>query len=93
MNRALLITVSLIFILVGLGMFFEAKAAEAGYKAGDQVYACACGEACPCDTLAKAPGKCTCGRDLVNATITKVDKDTVTVKFADGHEEPFKLKK
>ncbi len=43
-------------------------------KVGDQIYACNCGEECPCNTMSKNPGKCTCGKDMVKAKVTKVEE-------------------
>ena len=92
MKRAFTASVALAFLVVGLGLFVSnALAEDFNYKAGDKVYACTCGEKCPCDTLARKAGKCTCGKDLAEATVTKVDKGVATIKFADGHEEPFKI--
>jgi len=33
-------------------------------KAGEEVYACNCGAECPCDTLSRNAGKCTCGVEM-----------------------------
>jgi len=38
------------------------KPGETSFKA---TYKCGCGEACKCNTVALAPGKCHCGKDLV----------------------------
>jgi len=65
-----------------------AAAAEEGkvqLKAGDQVYVCACGEKCPCETISKNGGKCTCSKEMVKAKVTKVEKGKVTVSV-DGKE-------
>jgi hypothetical protein len=56
---------------------------------GDQIYACACGEACPCDTLSQNAGACTCGVDLVEASVVSVDGDTAVISI-DGEEETVK---
>jgi hypothetical protein len=93
MKRALLSGIALIFMFAALGTVasFAADQEDFNYKAGDAVYACTCGEKCPCDTLSRKAGKCTCGKDLAEAKITKVDKGIALVKFADGHEEQFKV--
>ena len=67
-------------------------AAAQTYKVGDKVWICGCGKACDCNTLQAAPGKCHCGRDLIEATVTKVDGSKVTVKSANG-EQVIVLKK
>ena len=55
-------------------------------KVGDEVYACNCGEKCPCNTLSKNPGKCTCGKDMVKAKVTKVEEGKAYL-MADGWEK------
>jgi len=71
----------------------EAPAAAAHtYKVGDKVWICGCGKACECNTLKTAAGKCHCGKDLIEATVTKVDGGKVTVKSANG-EQVIALKK
>jgi len=59
-------------------------------KAGQTIYACACGAACPCKTLSSSPGKCGCGVDLAMSKVVKVEGDTavITVK---GKDETFPL--
>ena len=58
-------------------------AAKAAYKVGDKVYVCGCG-ACECGTLSTAKGKCHCGKDFIEGTVTKVAEGEVTVKTASG---------
>lgn len=55
-------------------------------KAGDEVYACNCGEKCACNTLSKNPGKCTCGKEMVKAKVTKVEEGKAYL-MADGWEK------
>jgi hypothetical protein len=43
-------------------------------KVGDEVYACNCGDGCPCDTLSFSPGKCGCGNKMVKAKVTGVSE-------------------
>ena len=56
---------------------------------GQEVYACNCGATCPCDTLSMNPGKCTCGKDMVRATVQSVDEGTATLMVS-GKERTFK---
>ena len=58
-------------------------------KAGEEVYACNCGTKCPCNTLSRNPGKCTCGVDLVKATVKSVGDGTALL-LVSGEERPFK---
>ncbi|MFZ0053121.1 MAG: hypothetical protein WAK96_15200, partial [Desulfobaccales bacterium] len=39
------------------------------FKVGEEVYACNCGEECPCNTISKHAGKCVCGKDMVKAKV------------------------
>ncbi|HSB06424.1 MAG TPA: hypothetical protein VLD55_11455 [Candidatus Sulfobium mesophilum] len=55
-------------------------------KVGDELYVCGCGEGCPCDTMSRNPGTCTCGKDLVKAKVTKVEKGKITME---GRNRPF----
>jgi hypothetical protein len=55
-------------------------------KVGDEVYACNCGEKCPCNTMSKNPGNCTCGNPMVKAKVTKVEKGKAYLK-AEGWEK------
>jgi hypothetical protein len=55
-------------------------------KVGDVLYVCGCGEGCPCDTMSRNPGQCTCGKDLVKTKVTKVEKGKITVE---SREKPF----
>jgi hypothetical protein len=79
-------------IFVGVLVLFCAAVAYAGtfgkmdLKVGDEVYACNCGASCPCNTMAKLPGKCTCGKDMVKAKVMKVEDGQVMLK-ADSWEK------
>jgi hypothetical protein len=55
-------------------------------KVGDELYVCACGEGCPCDTMSRNPGQCTCGKDMVMTKVTKVENGKITVE---SREKPF----
>jgi hypothetical protein len=58
------------------------------YKVGDEVYACNCGETCPCQAISKKEGKCPCAMDLmVKAKVMTVEKDKVMLK-AESWEKP-----
>ena len=58
-------------------------------KVGEEVYACNCGPECPCDTLSKNAGKCSCGVDLVKASVKSVGEGTA-VLLVSGKERTFK---
>jgi len=60
-------------------------------KAGDELYVCDCGEKCPCDSMSNNPGQCTCGKDLVKAKVTRVEKEKAFFKAEGwGKERAFK---
>ncbi|MGD1075672.1 MAG: hypothetical protein ABR903_06290 [Thermodesulfovibrionales bacterium] len=59
-------------------------------KVGDQVYACNC-EGCPCQMMSRMPGNCTCGKEMVKATVMKVEVGQVMLKAVSWDKErPFK---
>ena len=41
----------------------------------DVVYVCNCGDDCDCGTMAVAPGTCSCGTELVQAHLVKVEEN------------------
>ncbi len=61
-------------------------------KVGDELYACNCGESCPCMTMSRNPGNCSCGNEMVKAKVLKVEEDTAMLKAESWEKErPFKL--
>ena len=58
-------------------------------KTGDKVYVCGCGPACPCETMSRKEGKCTCGKDLVKTTVDRVEEGKMYV-MVNGKEQAFK---
>lgn len=61
-------------------------------KVGDEVYACNCGEECPCMTMSRKPGNCSCDNEMVKAEVVKIEEDTAMLK-AESWEtaRPFKM--
>ena len=49
-------------------------------KPGDEIYVCACGEMCDCDTMSMKPGQCSCGKDMIKTKVTKVDDKLIYVE-------------
>ncbi len=73
----------LILIVVsalGFATFAIADKTRMTAKVGDELYVCACGEGCPCDTMSRNAGQCTCGKDMVKTKVTKVEKGKITVE-------------
>ncbi len=61
-------------------------------KVGDEVYACNCGESCPCMTMSRKLGNCSCGNEMVKAKVVKIDGDTAFLKADSWEKErPFKM--
>ncbi len=93
MKRCFTITLALVFVFVGATLSQAAlKAGTMQLKAGDEVYVCGCGEKCPCLTMSKKPGQCTCAKDLVKGKVSKVAKGKATVMMPDGKEQMFPMK-
>jgi hypothetical protein len=92
MKKALVIGMAILLGLVMNGISFAAlKNGEMQLKVGDEVYVCGCGESCPCLTMSKSPGKCSCDKDLVKSKVTKVEKGKATV-MVNGKEQVFPTK-
>ena len=62
-----------LLLILGVMGIAAAETAKMDLKVGDSVYACNCGEDCPCYTMAKKPGKCACDKEMVEAKVTKVE--------------------
>jgi hypothetical protein len=80
----------LVMVVLAVSVVSLCIAAEKGkleLKVGDEVYACNCGEKCPCDSMSMNPGKCTCGNDMVKASVTKVEPGKATLKSAGWTQE------
>jgi len=84
MKKLVLVVISL-FVLAVAGLAFADQDAKGMFsaKAGDEIFVCGCGEACKCGTMAHKEGDCSCGKKLVAATVTKVEKGTVYYKIGD----------
>jgi len=80
MKRVIAVT---LVLFLGLAMATLASAGEMQLKVGDKVYACACGEACPCQTLSMKPSNCSCGKEMVQGEVVEVGDGTVVVQTAD----------
>ncbi len=78
--------VLIILFSIAFASFAFADKTQITAKVGDELYVCACGDDCKCDSISRNAGKCTCGKDLVKAKVTKVEKGTLTF---DSRKRPF----
>jgi hypothetical protein len=90
MRKVVIILFALLTVAL-LALAFAGTEGKMDLKVGDEVYACNCGEKCPCLSMANKPGKCTCGSDMVKAKVTKIDGDTAYLK-ADGWDKERSFK-
>ncbi len=86
MNKKLALPLAAFLLLALGGMIL---AGDFPVKAGDKVYVCACGEKCDCGTVSKKAGKCGCGHDLAEATVTKTEEGSFAATVG-GKERTFK---
>ena len=73
MKKFAAVLLSLIFVFVVSGFVSAKSESEPTFKKGDTVYVCSCGAGCDCGTVSHKAGKCSCGKDLVKTTITKIE--------------------
>ena len=66
-----------VLVSVSVGM---AEKGKMELKVGDEVYVCNCGENCPCNTMSRNPGNCTCGNEMVKVKVLKVEPGKAEVK-------------
>lgn len=81
-----LVRTLLLGVVLSTGTFGVAFAGEKGakltaadVKVGDKVHVCGCGAGCHCGGIKAEAGKCGCGKDLIPATVTKVESGKITV--------------
>ena len=77
MRTTILFTVIVLFCAT---VAFAGSTGKMALKVGDEIYACNCGADCPCNTMSRMPGKCTCGKDMVKAKVIKVEEGKVMLK-------------
>ena len=87
MKKTLLVVLGMVLALGLIAVAYADLKSKMELKAGDEVYACNCGQACNCDTLSHNPGKCTCGKDMVKAAVIKVDESTALLKASGWEKE------
>jgi len=87
MKKAVLAGLAILVCLFWAGGVLAAESHKMNLKVGDEIFVCGCGKDCPCDTMAKKEGKCSCGKPLVKGTVTKVGKGKATIKTATEERE------
>jgi hypothetical protein len=92
MKRFAAFSVMLAFLALSCAAFaVTPENPKISLKVGDEVYACACGASCPCKSLSKQEGKCTCNKDMVKSKVIKIEGDTAVINV-NGKDETFPLK-
>jgi hypothetical protein len=91
MKKVILIT-TVMFMIAFVALSFAGGKAKMDLKVGDSIYACDCGADCPCNTMSRNAGKCTCNKDMVKAKVMKIEGDTAMLKADNWDKErPFKM--
>jgi hypothetical protein len=89
MKKALVLSMVLLVAVSALAVFAGQESSKMVLKPGDEVYACQCGDSCPCQMMSRHAGKCGCGKEMVKAKVKSVDKDTAVLVFGE-REQTFK---
>jgi len=90
MKRLPCFALAILFSLAIVAVAY-ADTSKLNLKVGEEIYACNCGESCPCMTLSRNPGKCTCGNAMIKAKVVKVEGDVAYLQAA-GWEKPRPFK-
>jgi hypothetical protein len=87
------ILIASVFVMIAfVALSFAGAKAKMDLKVGDEIYACDCGADCPCNTMARKAGKCTCGKEMVKAKVMKVEGDKAMLKAESWDKErAFKM--
>jgi hypothetical protein len=85
--KKIILIATVILTIAFVATSFAGDKAKMDLKVGDEIYACNCGEDCPCNTMSRNAGKCTCGKDMVKAKVMKVEGDKVMLKSETWEKE------
>jgi hypothetical protein len=80
--KRIVLLLAVVIALVSVSLAFARDKSKLELKAGDEIYACNCGEKCACNTMSNNAGKCTCGKEMVKAKATKVEGGSATLSAA-----------
>lgn len=75
------------FTLVAGTLVFAGDKSTMELKVGDEIFACNCGDECPCKTMSSNAGNCTCGKEMVKAKVVKIDGGIAMLKAPDWPKE------
>jgi hypothetical protein len=91
MKKTLFISLAVITVMFVASLACAAEGNIMKVKVGDEIYVCNCPPGCPCDTMSRNPGKCTCGTDMIKAKVTKVEAGKATFS-AEGWDKERTMK-
>jgi len=66
---------------------FAGDKGKMNLKVGDEIYACNCGDACPCKMMSRQPGNCNCGKEMVKAKVVKIEGGMAMLMAPDWPKE------
>ena len=89
MRKAMSLILGILFLVSMAALIYSEGQGKMALKAGDEVYACNCGESCPCQMMARQPGNCTCGQAMAKAKVKSVGEGTAVLEIG-GKEQTFK---
>jgi hypothetical protein len=89
MRKTMSLTLGILFLVSMAALVYSEGQGKMTLKAGDEVYACNCGENCPCQMMARQAGNCTCGQPMAMAKVKSVGEGTAVLEIG-GKERTFK---
>ncbi|MBI5847272.1 MAG: hypothetical protein HZB31_04870 [Nitrospirae bacterium] len=84
--KKLILMLTVMVMVAFVAVSFAASKSKMDLKVGDEIYACNCGDSCPCKTMARKAGNCSCDKEMVKAKVMSIDGDKVMLK-ADSWEK------
>jgi hypothetical protein len=89
MKKTSLVVLGILFVISAAVLLAAEGKGKLTLKVGDEIYACNCGEKCPCQTLSRHEGNCGCGQAMVKAKVKSVGEGTAVLVIGDK-ERTFK---
>ena len=78
--KKLVLMLGVLVSMMAVSLVFAGEKSTLDLKVGDEIYACNCGDDCPCKTMSKNAGNCTCGKEMVKAKVVKVEGGMAMLK-------------